>query len=109
MCSAVETTESATRKIQLREKAKDAGERGRQLLEERPRAGEVGWDLGPEGRQECTRSIGSSLQAASLPHLPILSAPPENTLDIMDPSQQKRLPLEILSIFRFSSIRTWPS
>lgn len=109
MCLEVETTESATRKIQLREKAKNAGERGRQLLEECPRAGEVGWDPGPEGRQECTRSVGSSLQAASLPRLSILSAPPENTVDIMDPSQQKRLPLEILSIFRFSSIQTWPN
>lgn len=54
-----------------------------------------------EWRQECTRSTGSSLQAAGLPQLHILSAHPANTLDIMDPSQQKRLPLEILSIFRF--------
>lgn len=62
----VETTESATRKIQLRKKAYDAGKWGdsccKNVLEQEGRMGSRA-----ERRQECTRSTGSSLQAAGLP------------------------------------------
>lgn len=67
-------------------------QKGRHLLEEYPRVGEVRMGSGARGKawsldKQCILRSGSSMQATGLQPLNIISAYPENMLDIVGPSQ----------------------